>query len=451
LEASVKEISSRSYHEGLFDALKHADRRVYDLVAAEFDRQRDTIQLIAAENRCSRAVLAALGSAVQNKTTEGFPGRRFHAGCGIVDEMEALAVERARQVFHARYADVQPHSGTTANHIVLAALLGPRDRILSLGLDQGGHLSHGAAASFTGRFFEVENYGVDPETFLLDYGRIRRQALEFRPRLIVCGATAYCRTIDFAKFREIADEVGAFVLADVSHISALIAAGAHPSPVDHAHFTTTSTYKPGGPRGGLVLMGRDGDLEVELFGAVRPLWRHLRHATFPGVQGTPYMNNIVAKAVFFKEMLTGDYRQRQFKVVENAGSLAASLLELGHDVLTGGTDNHMVLVNVAGFKGGMTGLVAQQALEHCGIIVNMNKLPYDSKPAAVTSGIRLGTPIVTADGMGAGQMHEIAVMMDEALRSVDARSDTEYGIDPAAAENIRGRVRELRSRFPISF
>jgi len=447
----VKEIRCRDYHEGLPDVLKESDRRVFDLVAAEYDRQRDTLQLIAAENRCSRAVLAALGSVVQNKTTEGFPGGRFHAGCGIVDEIETLAVERAKQVFSARHAEVQPHSGTTANHIVMAAVLRPGDRILSLGLDQGGHLSHGAVVSFTGRFFEVANYGVDPETLLLDYDRIGLHAQRFRPRLIVCGATAYCRTIDFARFRRIADEVGAFVLADVSHIAALIAAGAHPSPVDHAHFTTTSTYKPGGPRGGLILMGRDAELEVELFGRVRPLRRHLGHATFPGVQGTPYMNNIAAKAVFFREMLGADYRLRQFKVVENAAALAAALLDMGFDVLTGGTDNHMVLVNLAAYKGGMTGIVAQRALEQCGIIVNMNKLPYDKKPAAVTSGIRLGTPVITADGMAADQMREIAAMIEGVLDSVKVKSDTEYEINPDVVESVRDRVRELRCRFPISF
>jgi glycine hydroxymethyltransferase len=309
--------------------------------------------------------------------------------------VERLAVARAKQTFGAQYANVQPHSGTAANQIVLTALLERGDKILSLGTDQGGHLSHGAKVSFSGKFLDVENYYVDKETFLLDYDQIGDKALTCKPKLIICGASAYSRVIDFQKFRRIADEVGAFLCADISHIAGLVIAGAHPSPTDETHFTTTSTYKPGGPRGGLILMGRDYDTKIAVSGKKTTLAEHIQKTTFPGVQGTPYLNNVAAKAVFFKETLGEQYRARQFKIVENAKRLARALLDLGHDVLTGGTDNHMALINVGNLREGMSGLVAQRCLEDCGIVVNMNRLPYDIRGAAVTSGVRVGTPIVT--------------------------------------------------------
>jgi len=306
------------YHEGVLKALRDQDPCVYELLIREYERFAGSIQLIAAENQCSRAVLAALGSVVQNKTTEGFVGARYHGGCQVVDDIETLAVNRAKETFGARYANVQPHSGTSANQIVLTAILEKGDKILSLAMDQGGHVSHGASVSFSGKFFEVEHYNVDKATFLLDYEAIRQHALSFRPKLIICGATAYSRTIDFNKFRDIADEVGAYLMADVSHIAGLIIAGAHASPVDYAHFTTTSTYKPGGPRGGLILIGKDADTKIRMAGREITLPKLIQKTTFPGVQGTPYLNNIAAKAVFFKETLTDEYRARQFKIIENA-------------------------------------------------------------------------------------------------------------------------------------
>jgi len=261
-----EKMSSQEYHEGIFNALLEQDGQVYELIAKEYVRLRNSLQLIAAENQCSRAVLAALGSIFQNKTTEGFPGERYHGGCEVVDDAERLAVSRAKEAFGAQYANVQPHSGTSANQIVLTALLERADKVLSLGLDQGGHLSHGAKASFSGKFFDIENYCLNRETFLLDYDAIRDKALAFRPKLIICGASAYCRVIDFAEFRRIADEAGAYLMADISHIAGLVIAGAHPSPIDYAHFTTTSTYKPGGPRGGLILMGKDCDAKIAVAG-----------------------------------------------------------------------------------------------------------------------------------------------------------------------------------------
>jgi len=445
----LEKISSQEYHEGILGALKEQDKQVYDLITREYERLQNSLQLIAAENQCSKAVLAALGSIVQNKTTEGFPGARFHGGCEFVDDVERLAEDRAKETFGAQYANVQPHSGTAANQIVLTALLERGDRILSLGLDQGGHISHGARVSFSGKFFDVENYYVDRETFVLDYDTIRDQAIAFRPRLIICGATAYSRVIDFHEFRRIADEVGAYLLADISHISGLVIAGAHPSPVDEAHFTTTSTYKPGGPRGGLILMGRDYDRTISVSGKQKPLWEHIQKTTFPGVQGTPYLNNVAAKAVFFKETLSDEYRARQFKIVENARKLAYDLMNLGYDVLTGGTDNHMALVNVANFREGMTGVIAQKCLEDCGIIVNMNRLPYDTKSMAVASGVRLGTPIVTKNGMGSAEMHSISELIDAVFKGVRVVTNTEYEIDESLRSEIRNKVKQLCGRFPM--
>ncbi len=442
---SLEKRSFEDYHEGEFGVLKEADREVYELITREYERQRNTLQLVAAENQCSRAVLAALGSVVQNKTAEGFPGARYHGGCEVVDDIERLAVGRAKEAFGAQYANVQPHCGTGANQIVLTALLERGDKILSLGLGQGGHFSHGATLSLTGEFFDVENYYVDNRSFLLDYNVIRDKAVEVKPKLIICGASAYTRTIDFEKFREIADKVGAYLLADISHISGLVMAGAHPSPVNYAHFTTTSTYKPGGPRGGLIVMGGDYNRKTKIRGRDLALWEHIQRATFPGVQGTPYLNHIAAKAVFFKETLSDEYKARQFKIIENAKRLASSLLDLGLDVLTGGTDNHMVLVNVSNFREGLTGVIAQKCLEECGIVVDVNKLPYDKKSASVASGIRLGTPIVTKNGMGVKEMDEISVLIDAILKAVEIISEREYKIDESFKEEKRNEVKELCS------
>ena len=442
-------LSSQDYHKGVFAALLEQDGQVYELITKEYERLGNSLQLIAAENQCSIAVLAALGSIFQNKTTEGFPGERYHGGCGVVDDVEELAVSRAAEAFGAKYANVQPHSGTGANHIVLTALLERADKVLSLGLDQGGHLSHGAKASFSGKFFDIENYCLHKETFLLDYDAIRDKALAFGPKLIICGASAYCRVIDFQKFRRIADEAGAYLMADISHIAGLVIAGAHPSPIDYAHFITTSTYKPGGPRGGLILMGKDCDKKITVSGK-KMAWReHIQKTTFPGMQGTPYLNNVAAKAIFFKETLSDEYRRRQFKIVDNAKTLANNLLALGHNVVTGGTDTHMVLVNVANLQQGLTGITAQKCLEDCGIIVNKNRLPYDKRGAAVASGIRLGTPIVTRNGMGAAQMEEIVELVDASLRGMQVLSDKTYTTDESLVNKVRQRVIGLCRQFPM--
>jgi len=448
LDMLLEELSSQQYHEAMLSALKESDGQVYQLLTREYERRQNTLQLGAAENQCSRAVLAALGSVLQNKTAEGFIGARMHGGCEVIDDVEGAAVSRAKETFGAQYANVQPHSGTQANQIVLTALLESRDKILSLALDQGGHYSHGSRVSFTSKFFEVENYSVDKESFLLDYDAIRDKAVKFKPGLIICGASAYTRTIDFKKFREIAESIGAYLLADISHISGLVIAGAHPSPINYAHFTTTSTYKPGGPRGGLIVMGKDYDRKIKVGTKDIPLWEHIEKVTFPGVQGTPYFNNMAAKAVFFKETLSDEYRVRQFKIIENAKRLASSLLDLGHDVLTGGTDNHMVLVNVANLRDGLTGPTAQKCLEECGIVVDMIHLPYEKGPS-VAGGIRLGTPIVTKNGMGPKEMESISALIDAVLKRVEILSDGEYRIAESLREQIQIKVKDLCSKFPM--
>ena len=440
---------AQAYHEGIFSALKEQDSRVYELITKEYERLQSTLQLVAAANQCSRAVLAALGSVVQNKTSEGFPGARYHGGCEIVDDVERLAVTRAKEAFGARYANVQPHSGSGANQIVLAAILDRGDKVLSLGLEQGGHPSHGGAGTLAGKFFEIESYFVDKTSFLLDYDAIREQAVKVRPKLIMCGASAYARKIEFKKFREIADSVGAYLLADISHIAGLVISGAHSSPIDYAHFTTTSTYKGGGPRGGLILMGKDYDLQIKVWGRDMPLWRHIQEATFPGVQGTPYFNHIAAKAVFFKETLLDEYKVRQFKIIENAKRLASNLSDLGYDVLTKGTDNHMVLINTENFREALTGAIAQRCLEDCGIVVDAMKLPYDKRPALSTSGIRLGTPIVTKNGMGSAEMDSISALIDAVLKGVRVITNSEYQMDVPLSNEVRNKVKQLCGKFPM--
>lgn len=446
LKMLLEKLTSKEFHESQFSALAESDAEIHGLIKREYERLNNNLQLIAAENLCSRAVLAALGSVIQNKTAEGYPGNRLHGGCEVVDDVERLAATRAKEAFGAKYANVQPHSGTTANQIVLTAILKPADKILSMGLGQGGHFSHGSSASFTGRFFDVENYNVDKKTFLLDYDAIREQAASVKPKLIICGASAYCRTIDFQKFREIAENTGAYLLADISHIAGLVIAGAHPSPIDYAHFITTSTYKPGGPRGGLILMGKDYQMQT----SDGELWELIDKATFPGTQGTPYLNNIAAKTVFFKETLSEEYKARQFKIIENAKKLADNLLQSGYDVLTGGTDNHMILVNVNNFREGLTGLTAEKCLEDCGIVTNKAPLPYGNYDPRITSGIRLGTPIVTKNGMGKKEMAEIASLIDMVLKEVKIISETEYEIDDSFKNQMRERVMQLCSKFPMA-
>ena len=434
------------YHEGALESLKLNDAEIYSLLRAEFDRLRNTLQLTAAQNICSRPVLAALGSVLQNKTAEGSIGARWHGGCEVVDRLEVLAINRACEAFGAQYANVQPHSGSTANQIVFKALLKPGDTILSLDAGHGGHCSHGGNNSLACDIYRIESYGVEPTSYVFDYDKILAKAREIRPRLIMCGASAYPRIIDFQKFRTIANEVDAYLLADVSHIAGQIMASIHPSPVQAAHVTTTSTYKAGGPRGGLILSGKDYQMPVETPSGAMPLSQALQTATFPGLQGTPYFNNIAAKAVFFKEALSDTYRQRQSKIVENAKVLAHSLIQKGFDVLTGGTDNHMILIDIGRSKPLLNGVIAQRVLEDCGIVVDSFRLPFQQSETP-SAGVRMGTPIVTMRGMESGQMEMVGSLIDTVLENVQSTGPDSFEMNESLAGQIKQRVTDLCNQF----
>lgn len=433
------------YHAGAIENLKLADEEIYNLLQSEYQRLANTLQLTAAQNMCSRSILAVLGSVLQNKTAEGTIGARWHGGCDVVDKLEKLAINRAMQAFAAQCANVQPHSGSTANQIVFKALLEPGDTILSLDSSHGGHPSHGGNDSLTRNIYKIECYGVEPTSYIFDYEKILVKAKETRPKLIMCGASAYPRFINFAKFRTIADEVGAYLLADISHIAGQVIAGVHPSPINAAHVTTTSTYKAGGPRGGLILSGGDFQMPVETSAGNVPLFEALDSATFPGIQGTPYFNNIAGKAVFFKESLCETYKQRQQKIVENAKTLANCFINSGYDVLSGGTDNHMILIDVSRSKQGLNGIIAQQTLEKCGVVADSFRLPFQrcELPAAA---LRFGTPIVTIRGMEPEHMEQTCSLINDILEkpAADGSAVSELFIN-----QMKNRTAELCSRFPL--
>jgi glycine hydroxymethyltransferase len=425
--------------------LRAGDPDLYALLAREHRRQSATLTMVAASSIADPAVLACAGTSLLNTTTEGYPGARFHAGCEAVDGIERLAIDRACRAFGARYANVQPHSGTSANQIVMFSLLRPGDTVLGLDLHAGGHLSHGSRANVSGVYFHAVGYGVD-HTGRIDMAKVRRLALEHRPRLIIAGASAYPRAIDFAAFRQIADEVDAYLLADISHIAGLVAAGEHPGSIDHAHFTTTSTYKQlCGPRGGLVLMGRDHDAPApDGRGTLSGL---VQRAAFPFFQGTPDLAAIAAKASALGRVASPEFRETMRRVREDAGALAAALEARGYTLVSGGTDNHIVLVDLQG--SGLTGMVAERALEECGIVVNKNRIPGDRRGATVTSGVRFGTNGLALRGMGPAEMPRCAELVDRVLRAVRPLGDRGYALDPAAAAAARDEVAALCARFPI--
>jgi glycine hydroxymethyltransferase len=423
------------------ELLQAHDPALHALLGREQRRQADTLTLVASCSLADPSVLACAGSAAANTTTEGYPGARFHAGCAVVDQVEALAVERARAAFGARHANVQPHSGTSANQAVMFALLRPGDALLGMDLDAGGHLSHGARASVSGRYFRAAAYGTGDDG-RLDYDAVRRAALAHRPRLIVAGASAYPRAVDWARFRQIADEAGALLLADISHVAGLVAAGEHPSPIDHAHVTTTSTYKQlCGPRGGLILLGRDADSPAP--GGTETLAQLVQRAVFPFFQGTPDLAGVAAKARALAAVTTPGFRALARRIVHNARALAGALQARGWRVVTGGTDTHMVLVDVG--ARGVTGAAAERALEACGIVVNRNRIAGDRRPARVGSGVRLGTNVLSQRGMGPAEMQVCAALFDEVLGALDASG----AVDPRVAERTRDTVRGLCSAFPI--
>lgn len=403
----------------------HTDQQVFEAILREMERQNEVLNLIASENYASEAVLLACGQPMSNKYAEGYPESRYYAGCEHVDEVEKLAMERAKQLFGAEHANVQPHSGTQANMAVYFAALKPGDVILSMRLDHGGHLSHGAKASFSGQLFKVVHYGVRRDTETIDYDDVARKAREFKPKLIITGYSSYTRTIDFAIFREICDDVGAYLLADIAHIAGLVAAGVHPSPLPYAQFVTLTTHKTlRGPRGGLILCKSEF---AEL----------IDRAVFPLVQGGPMMHIIAAKAVCLREAMTQRFKDEQRQTVENARALADELQRHGFKLVSGGTDNHMVLVDLRPLS--ITGMDAERWLSEAGIIVNRNSIPFDEQPPNITSGIRIGTAAVTTRGMRGEHMRLIGKWIAKVLRE-----PTETMI-----ENVRFQVKELCTSFPV--
>ncbi|MCJ7510448.1 MAG: serine hydroxymethyltransferase [Dehalococcoidia bacterium] len=406
--------------------LKQQDPEVAAIIEREEERHRLGFELIASENYASAAVLEALGTVLSTKYAEGYPGKRYYGGCQYVDEVEELAISRLKQLFGADHANVQPHSGAEANRAAYTALMEVGDTAMGMNLAQGGHLTHGLAVNFSGKLYHFVHYGVARETELLDYDAMVALAREHKPKVIVVGATAYPRIIDFARCREIANEVGAYLLADIAHIAGLVAVGLHPSPVPHAHVITSTTHKTlRGPRGAIILCQAD-------------LAQKIDRAVFPGTQGGPHMHSIAAKAVCFGEALRPEFAEYQRRIVENARVLAEELQGHGLRIVSGGTDNHLLLVDV-GAKG-ITGRDAQVALEAVGITVNKNTIPYDERPPMVGSGIRIGTPAVTSRGCGTDEMRLIAALIARILANMD---------DEKVATAVRREVRELASSFPV--
>lgn len=407
-------------------SLRTIDPEVAAAIEGEVRRQRDGIELIASENFVSSAVLRAVGSVLTNKYAEGYPGRRYYGGCEFVDQVETLAIERAKELFGAEHVNVQPHSGANANLAAYLALMNPGDKILGLSLQEGGHLTHGLGVNFSGRLFEANFYGVDPATGLLDYDAILVKAKEVRPRAVICGASAYSRQIDFARFRAIADEVGAYLYADIAHPAGLIAAGLHPSPIPHAHVTMTTTHKTlRGPRGGMILTGEE-------FG------KAIDKTVFPGMQGGPLMHVIAGKAVAFGEALQPAFREYSQAIIDNAKELASGLVDRGLPIISGGTDTHVMMVDVGAL--GLSGKQAEKALEAVGITANKNTIPGDTRPPTQGSGLRLGTPAITTRGFGVTEMKRIAGMIAAVLTAIE---------DLTVRERVADEVRDLTARFPL--
>lgn len=410
----------------MWEHLKAQDPEVYRCIIGELARERNTLELIASENFTSLAVMEAQGSPLTNKYAEGYPGRRYYGGCECVDEAETLAIERAKAVFGAEHANVQPHSGSQANMAVYFAVLKPGDVVMGMDLAHGGHLTHGSRVNFSGMLYHFVPYGVSRETETIDYDALEAQALEVRPRLIVAGGSAYPRVIDFARMRAICDRVGAYLMVDMAHFAGLVAAGIHPNPVPYAHFVTTTTHKTlRGPRGGIVLCKKEFAQAID-------------KALFPGIQGGPLMHVIAAKAVALREAQTPEFSAYQRQVVQNARALAEALKERGYRLVSGGTDTHLLLVDLRNL--GITGKEAETVLDRVGITVNKNVIPFDPQKPTVTSGIRLGTPACTTRGMKEEEMRRIAELIDLTLRNRD---------NPAVLEAVRQAVRDLCDAFPL--
>ena len=406
-------------------ALAAADPAVAGLIGEELVRQRDGLELIASENFASRAVLEAMGTCLNNKYAEGYPGKRYYGGCEVVDRVEQLAIDRAKALFGAEHANVQPHSGAQANICAFMALLAPGEKLMGMALPHGGHLTHGSPVNHSGQIWEAVGYGVRADTGRIDYDQLREQVRAERPRLLIAGGSAYARQIDFAAFRAIADEVEATLLVDMAHFAGLVAGGVHPSPVPHAHVVTSTTHKTlRGPRGGIILCGE-------------PLAKAINKSVFPGGQGGPLEHVIAAKAVAFGEALTEEFARYARQVIENAQVLAEALMERGYAIVSGGTDTHLMLVDLRSTD--LTGKEAERLLGEAGITVNKNTVPDDPQSPFVTSGIRIGTPALTTRGMGRAEMVRIAQLIDEALT----------GREAADLARVRGAVHEVAGRFPL--
>jgi len=411
----------------VFEELMRVDPEVADAILRETKRQGNKIELIASENFVSQAVLEAQGSVLTNKYAEGYPGKRYYGGCEYVDIVERLAIERAKELFGAEHVNVQPHSGTQANTAVYFAVLEPGDTVMGMDLAHGGHLTHGHPLNFSGRFYKIVPYGVSRDTETIDYDEVLRIAKSCSPKLIVAGASAYPRIIDFARLREIADAVGAMLMVDMAHIAGLVAAGLHPSPIPYADFVTTTTHKTlRGPRGGMILCKQEYAKRID-------------SAVFPGIQGGPLMHVIAAKAVALKLALQPEFKEYQRQIVANAKALAAALISEGFDLVSGGTDTHLMLVNL--ISKGLTGKQAEQALDEVGITVNKNTVPFDPQKPFISSGIRLGTPAVTSRGMKESEMKEIASLIAAVLNGLKSG-----GFDK---DGIAEKVQDLCARFPL--
>ncbi|MEK9796757.1 MAG: serine hydroxymethyltransferase [Alphaproteobacteria bacterium] len=413
-------------------ALADADPEIFASINRELGRQQDQVELIASENIVSRAVIEAMGSVLTNKYAEGYPGRRYYGGCEFVDEAETLAIERAKSLFGCNFANVQPHSGAQANQAVFLALCKPGDTVLGMSLAAGGHLTHGAAPNLSGKWFNAVQYGVRQEDARIDMDEVARLAEEHKPSLIIAGGSAYPRVIDFARFREIANSVGAYLLVDMAHFAGLVAGGAYPSPLPHAHVVTTTTHKTlRGPRGGIIL-SMDEDLGKKINSAV-----------FPGLQGGPLMHVIAAKAVAFGEALRPTFKSYAQNVVENARTLGATLVDGGLDIVSGGTDTHLILVDLR--PKSLTGDITEDALERAGLTCNKNGIPFDPEKPMITSGVRLGTPAGTTRGFGPAEFLQVGEMIVEVLDSLSANRDGDGQVEAS----VRRRVGELCAQFPI--
>src|SRR5436305_5302744 len=410
-------------------SLADTDPQIAEQIHQEEQRQASTLELIASENHVSKAVMEAAGSCLTNKYAEGYPNARYYGGCGFYDQIENLAIERAKQLFGCRFANVQPHSGANANLAAYMAIMKPGENFLSLNLASGGHLSHGMKLKTSAIFWKPDHYELDPKTETIDFGSVRAKAKELKPKMILCGYSAYPRVIDFAKFREICDEVGALLFADIAHIAGLVAGGVHPSPFPHAHVVSTTTHKTlRGPRGGLILTN---DEELN---------KAINRSVFPGSQGGPLMHIITAKAVAFGEDLKPEFKQYAQQIVKNAKALAASLQRAGYRLQSGGTDNHLMLVDLRARNADFTGADAEKAMEAAGISCNKNAIYNDPRPPKITSGLRLGTPALTTRGLKEGDMETVATFIDRAICAKD---------DPAALNKLRDEVAAFATKFPM--